>query len=197
MTAAEIAERLRNGGVAFAFDTNAVESERRLVALCNQVLQYNERLTARQRSGVKLVIISLVYAERIFHLKQRFRDRFDLDAILRGLHGKGLEIQAYTARHAEGTAARIGERYPDTASWHRAKRDRYLHSLGLDPRTAQIPGTGQSCGATVDWHIGGHAHAEGCVLVTDDDDLELRGSLQRVELESLEKALESVLGEPE
>lgn len=57
------------------------------------------------------------------------------------------------------------------------------------------PGTGQSCGATVDWLIGGHARAEGCILVTGDKGHEFRGIVEQVKLDVLEEALRGLLAE--
>ncbi|HSN97892.1 MAG TPA: hypothetical protein VLS89_06325 [Candidatus Nanopelagicales bacterium] len=195
MTGDEIAARLRGGAVVLAFDTNAVHADKRLIALCNLVSRHNIRLTGEGRAPVRLVISTVAYAEKLFDLKQRWRGAFDIGAILEGLRSKGIEVQPFDARHALETAARLGERYPDDAAWQRAKRDRCLHCLGLPPGAAQAPGTGRTCGATVDWLIGGHARAEGCVLVTDDQDPELSGTLERVGLDALEAALRKLAGE--
>lgn len=188
MTGDELSARLAAGGVALAFDTNAVFAERRLMALCGRVARHNRRLGAAGRAPVRLVISTVAHAEKLFDLKQRWREAFDLGAILDGLRAKGIEVQAFEARHALETAARLGERYPDTAAWQQAKRDLCRRSLGLAGDVV-TPGTGRGCGATVDWLIGGHARAEGCVLVTDDHDPELTGQIDRVGLGDLEAAL--------
>lgn len=195
MTGDEIAARLREGAVVLAFDTNAVYRDRRLMALCNLVTGHNRRLAAGGRAPVRLVISTVAYAEKLFDLKQRWKGAFDIDVILEGLRSKGIEVQPFDARHAVETAARLGERYPDDAAWQRAKRGRCLHCLGLPPGAAQAQGTGRTCGATVDWLIGGHARAEGGVLVTDDQDPELSGELERVGLDALEAALRRLSGE--
>ncbi len=197
MTGEEIASRLAQGAVVLAFDTNAVYRDRRLNVLCDRIAQHNLRLIANGGLPVRLVISAVAYAEKLFDLKQRWRVDFDLQLILTGLRSKGIEVQPFDARHALETAARLGERYPDDAAWQRAKRDRCLSCLGLPKATTPAPGSGRTCGATVDWHIGGHARAEGCVLVTDDNDLELGGLIERVSLDTLEAALRRLSGDAE
>ncbi len=197
MTGDEIASRLAEGALVLAFDTNAVYRDRRLNGLCDRIARHNLRLSGNGRVPVRLVISAVAYAEKLFDLKQRWRGVFDLDVILGGLRSKGIEVQPFDARHALETAARLGERYPDDAAWQRAKRDRCLSCLGLPRNTTPAPGTGRTCGATVDWHIGGHARAEGCVLVTDDNDPELSGLIERVRLDTLEEALRGLSGEME
>jgi hypothetical protein len=68
--------------------------------------------------------------------------------------------------------------------------------LGLPASTAPVPGSGRTCGATVDWHIGGHARAEGCILVTDDSGPELSGLIECVALDTLEGAIDRLAGGP-
>ncbi len=194
MTPEEIAGRLRAGGAALAFDTNALFGERSLFGVCNSVAQYNERLAGRAQSPVRLMVSAVAHAERAFDLKQQFRDRFDGDVILRGLARKGLIVKPFDPTHALETGARIGERHTDSAAWREAKRRRCLHCLGLATGTT-TPGNGQGCGATVDWLIGGHARAEGAILVTDDTGPEFAGISEKVRLDVLEEALRALLGE--
>lgn len=195
MTPEEIAVRLRDGGATLAFDTNALFGETTLFGVCNSVAQYNVRLAARTLPPVALMVSAIAHAEKVFDLKQQFRDRFDAGVILRGLARKGLMVKAFDAAHALSTAERIGERHGDTASWRGAKRLRCLGCLGL-PLTTPTPGNGQSCGATVDWLIGGHARAENAILVTDDTGPELAGIAERVKLDVLTAALQQLLQEP-
>lgn len=194
MTPHDMAGRLRAGGAALAFDTNALFGERSLFGVCNSVAQYNERLAERALPPLRLVVSAVAHAEKLFDLKQQFRDRFDAGVILRGLARKGLAVTAFETRHALETAARLGERCPDSAAWREAKRRRCLHCLGLDAATA-TPGSGKECGATVDWLVGGHARAEGAILVTDDKGPEFQGIVERVKLDVLEEALRGLLAE--
>lgn len=194
MTREEIAARLRLGGVALAFDTNAMFGEACLFAVCNDVSRHNERLRVRGLPPSRLLVSAVAHTEKLFDLKQQFRDRFDDGVILRGLQSKGLIVQPFDPAHAAETAQRLGERYTTSADWHEAKRLRCWKCLGLGTAKA-TPGTGKSCGATVDWLIGGHARAEGCVLVTDDTGPEFAGLVDRVKLEVLETALDDILSE--
>ena len=194
MTPPEIAARLRPGGMALAFDTNALFGEGSLFAVCSAVARHNEHLAERRAPPVHLVVSAVAHAEKLFDLKQQWRDRFDGDVILRGLQRKGLVVQPFGAPHAIETAIRLGERHPTAAAWHEAKRLRCVQCLGL-PTATHTPGNGQGCGATVDWLIGGHARAEGCVLVTNDTGPEFAGLVDRVELEVLEAALNDILSE--
>lgn len=195
MTEDDIAELLRSGGVRLAFDTNAVEGDRRRDAVCNKVSQWNRKLSDQHLLPVRLVVCAVAHHEKVFHLKQRFGSTFDASIIEVGLKSKGLVIKAYDARHALETGAWIGERYPTQNDWHLAKKERSLRSVGLDPSKVVAPGTGHGCGTTVDWLIIGHARAEGCVLVSDDTGPEFAGLVARVKLGILEAALQKLVGE--
>lgn len=192
MTEGEVAERLRAGGVAFAFDTNALFGAPRLFGVCAAVSQHNERLRLTSLQPIRLTVSAIAHAEKLFDLKQKYRDKFDPDVILEGLRSKGVHVEPFESRHALETAQRLGERYKDTKDWHEAKRLRCVRALGL-PTDTKTPGTGKGCGATVDWLIGGHARAARCVLVTDDTGPEFVGLVDRVKLEVLEAALKALL----
>lgn len=196
MTPDEIATRLRAGGVRLAFDTNAMYFDKRLIAVCTAITRWNERLAARGQQPVALLVCTVAHAEKLFDLKQRYRDTFNADVILRGLSRKGLLIQPFEHDHALETAMRLGEKYPSEDAWHRAKKERCLRCVGLDPKAVQAAGTGRGCGATVDWLIGAHARAEGCVLVTGDTGVEFSGLTERVGLATLESALRQLVDEP-
>lgn len=195
MTPEEVAARAREGGVTFAFDTNAVFGEGPLFAVCNAVSLYNERLAARGLAPLRLVVCTVAHAEKVFDLKQKFRGTFNIDVIVRGLQRKGLIIQPFDVKHALATAVRLGERHTTTAEWRAAKKKRCLECLGL-PRETPAPGSGAQCGAMVDWLIGGHALSEGALLVTDDTGPELVGLTERLKLSTLKTAIEQLVGEP-
>jgi hypothetical protein len=195
MTEDEIAERLRTGGLKLAFDTNALEADRRRDAVCDNVAQWNATLVSQSLLRVQLVVCAVAHHEKVFHLKRRLREKFNPDVIVKGLHAKGLTIEPYDTRHALATGAWIGERYPEPDDWYRAKKERSLRSVGLDPGAVEAPGSGKGCGATVDWLIIGHARAEGCVLVSDDTGPEFAGLVERVKLGTLEAALEKLVSE--
>jgi hypothetical protein len=191
----QLAARLRVGSVVLAFDTNAVYGDRRLFTLCDRMTAFNDRLRGQGHPDVQLVVSTVVYAEKLFDLKQRYGQAFNLDEIVRGLRQKKIELQAFDSHHALATAVRLGEKYKDDAEWQRAKRARYIAALGL-PNDTAVTATGRNCGATVDWLVGGHAQAEGAILVTDDNDPEFGGTIERVRLDILEAALDELLAEP-
>jgi hypothetical protein len=191
----ECAQRLRAGGLKLSFDTNALYAEKKLLGLCGDVARWNLRLTAQGRPPVHLAVSTAAHAEKLFDLKQRYRDTFDPAVILKGLESKGLQIEPFEVRHALETANRLGTSYSSTQAWHQAKKNRCPRCVGLDPDTHQAPGTGQQCGATVDWLIGAHAQAEGYVLVTDDKGVEFK-QLERIELDTLVAAVQQILSEP-
>lgn len=190
----EFAALLRLGGVALAFDTNALFFDRRLTEVCNDVARHNEHLAARALPPVRLVVSAVAHAEKLFDLKQQFQARFDGAKILQGFVRKGLAVEPFRADHAIETAKRLGERYATDGAWQGAKRLRCISCLGLAASTVP-PGTGRGCGATVDWLIGGHARAAGCVLVTNDVGPEFAELADRVTLDVLEAALQAILSE--
>ncbi|KYF78277.1 hypothetical protein BE17_13155 [Sorangium cellulosum] len=196
MTRDEIAARFRRGGLALAFDTNALYVDRSLIGLCAEIERCNERLRQRDLPPARLIVCAVAHVEKLFDLKQKYRDAFDFGAILDGLRSKGLEIQAFDASHARETAIRLGERYPSTEAWHQAKKQRCIRCVGLDPGRVGAPDSGQRCGATVDWLIGAHARAEGCVLVTDDSGPEFTGLADRVQFATLAAAVHEILAGP-
>lgn len=192
MNDAELDVRLRQGGLRLAFDTNAVTADRKFIHLCNDVSRWNEKLEEQSLAKVQVVVCTVVYIEKLFDLKQRFRDKFNPDAILDGLRSKGVAVEDFSAQHAMATAMRLGQAYPTDKAWQQAKRRRCLECVGLPPATP-APGTGETCGATVDWLIGGHAHASGSLLVTNDHDPEFEG-VERVELDRLVAAMRQLVG---
>jgi predicted nucleic acid-binding protein len=192
---AEISARLAAGGLALAFDTNALFSDRALIAVCSDVARVNDRLSRRGLRPLRLLTSAVAHAEKLVDLKQKYKATFDAGVILRGLASKGLEIQDFTTDHALETATRLGERHTTTDDWRAAKKKRCLQCLGLGTDTL-VTASGKGCGATVDWLIGGHARAEGCVLVTDDTGPEFAGLVDRVKLETLAEALRALLQEP-
>jgi len=190
---AELETRLRQGGLRLAFDTNAVTADRKFNNLCNDFSRWNLMLEAKNLPKVQLVVCIVAHIEKLFDLKQKFRETFDLDVILAGLQSKGVAVEDFSAVHALETAVRLGDAYPNSSEWRQAKKKRCLECVGLQ-FTTPTPGTGKHCGATVDWLIGGHARASESLLVTDDQGLEFKG-LERIRLDRLVAALQRLLGE--
>jgi hypothetical protein len=195
VTPEEVSARARLGGLTLAFDTNALFGDRTLFAVCDEVALYNARLARRGLAPIRLLVCTVAHAEKLFDLKKQFRGTFDENVILDGLRRKGLVIQPFEVKHALETAIRLGERHPTTPEWHAAKRRRCLECLGLPAITA-APGTGQECGATVDWLIGAHARSEGGILVSDDKGAEFVGLIERIPISTLQASLKQLLGEP-
>ena len=189
----EIARRLQQGGLKLSFDTNAVVTEGKFTSICENVSRWNVHLRDQGRRDVSLSVCTIMYVEKLFDLKQRFRKTFDIGVILESLQLKGVQVEAFDARHAVEVASRLGEWYQDTKAWHAAKRERCLHCLGLSPVNTLAAGSGRGCGATVDWLIGAHAHAEGAILVSDDKGPEFK-NLDRVTLDVLQAALQHLVG---
>jgi hypothetical protein len=196
VTLEEVTQRLQAGGLKLSFDTNALFSERRLFALCNDVARWNERLKLARREPVQLAVCAAAHAEKLFDLKQQYRDKFDMGSILGVLRSKGLVIEPINESHALELATRLGEDYPDTAAWRAAKRRRCFECLGLNPKTTHADGSGSRCGATIDWFIGAHARAEKSILVSDDEGWEFKGVSERVRLDVLAEAIQQLVGNP-
>jgi len=190
----DITAQLRGGGVKLAFDTNALSGKRRLGALCARVRHWNMALSARTLPEVKLLVCTVAHFEELFHLKKSKGDLFDIQVILDGLDSLGIEVQPFGVEHALATALWLGERHPTREAWRSAKKERYMRGLGLVPGKDKAEGA--HCSTTVDWLIAGHAQAERCVLVTDDEGPEFAGLVDKVRLGELEAALQKLLSEP-
>jgi hypothetical protein len=194
VTGVDILAELRGGGVKFAFDTNALSGKRRLGALCMRVKHWNVQLTARTLPEVKLFVCTVAHFEELFHIKKSKGDLFDNQVILDGLDSLGIAVQPFSVEHALSTAMWLGARHPTSEAWRNAKKERYMRGLGLVPGKDRAEGA--HCSTTVDWLIAGHAQAERCVLVTDDEGPEFEGLVDKVRLGELEVALQQLLSEP-
>ncbi|WP_309891680.1 hypothetical protein [Archangium sp.] len=193
MNEEDISQRLREGGLTLSFDTNALFLNRKFLTLCDEVALWNQRLGSEGRQPVGLRVCTVAHSEKLFDLKQAFQDAFDIGSIMAAFHSKGLVLESFTDKHALALAIRLGEFYPDDKTWREAKRKRCIQCVGLNPNQVQAAsGTGRRCGATVDWLIGAHAHAEGYVLVTKDKGVEMK-HLKRVELDTLAEALRKLM----
>ncbi|UQA56781.1 hypothetical protein [Polyangium aurulentum] len=193
MTGVDITAQLRSGGVKLAFDTNALSGKKRLGALCTRVKHWNEQLSARTLPEVKLLVCTVAHFEELFHIKKSKGDLFDMRVILDGMDSLGIEVQPFGVDHALSTAMWLGERHKTSEEWRRAKKKRYMHGLGLT--LGKDEPEGAHCSTTVDWLIAGHAQAERCVLVTDDEGPEFEGFADKVRLGELEAALKQLLSE--
>lgn len=80
----EIIERIDSGRAKFLFDTNALFGDGRLIRLCTAI----GRMCAH-RPPVPLYVSATAHAEKLFDLKQAFKDRYDPSVIIKGLEGRG------------------------------------------------------------------------------------------------------------
>src|SRR4051812_17745693 len=115
-------DRIRSGGVALAFDTNAMSAHRRLIALCNVV---NRLRQGPLPLGLRLVAPAIAHAEMVLHIRhdqvQKGRS-YDPEIVRRGLEDKGLEVVTFEARHAEEVAELLAREFADPEAWRKAKR---------------------------------------------------------------------------
>ena len=189
---AELLDLLRQpADLTLAFDTNAIFGNSRsdpFVTLCDEINLVNSLLDGRK---IRTVISAPVYVEKLHDMRQGFGTGFDPEEVGRFLASKGVEVLDLTGAHAQHLGALLGEKFPSSADWHGFKRRRCLQCLGLS-QNHQATGTGKNCGATVDWLVAGHAHAEGFVLVTDDKGPEFDVVQRKARLETVVDSLEDL-----
>jgi hypothetical protein len=207
VTEDEFIERVRKGQGKLLFDTNALFGHRRLIALCDAVTRLNDRLAAISGPPLNLLVSAAAHAEKLFDLKQAYDASYSPAQILQGMQRKGLAVLSFETAHAEAMAVLIGKQYPTREEWRQAKKQRCLHCLGIKElaenpgpcsqcgRPGTAPGSGKTCGATIDWLIAAHAVAEGCILVTDDRGVEYKLVQHKIRLTSLERAITRILEE--
>lgn len=187
MTADELIARVQSAAsVRLLFDTNAVEKNGRFHRLCDQVNRLNHTF---DEPRVAMYVSAAAHAEKLFHLKQKLGDEFDVHTAMAGLNDIGVDVLPFATQHAHATAELLGERYPDRDAWRDAKRKRCLHCLHAKAEDSK----GRNCNATIDWLIAAHAVHERCILVTDDRGVEFKDVLEKIRLESLERAVGELL----
>jgi hypothetical protein len=185
--------RLRDG-VTVAVDTNILVGARALDTFVMKVKNANLRL--RREVGhpqrIRLVVPTLVHAERLHDLRSRWSESYSAEAIAASLRAKGIELEPFG-----NASAHIHSAFPDATSWQFGKRQNAILQLGLNEaelskRGVVIPG--QRCSATVDWFIAGQARHHGWILISADRGVEFAG-LQRVTLTEVEEALDRLVVE--
>lgn len=125
--------------------------------------------------GHKVEVPALVYAERLFRLRRRLKDEFNLAKFLGPLFDRfpeALSVQALDAAAAASLAEALYARFPDDTAWLSAKRDAWRRCLGH--KVTEEPGANRPCGASVDLYILGLASPERPV-VTEDAGPEWKG----------------------
>ncbi|HIE00030.1 MAG TPA: hypothetical protein EYP59_07035 [Thiotrichaceae bacterium] len=182
----EVYELLQAGHLTMTVDTNVLYEINSFIKLCNKCNKINEM----PEYEIKIVISSLVHAEKLFDLKQDYGEQYDIDHIIKVLESKKVSIAPFEYHHAEAVAQLIGTQFPTVEEWRKFKRQECMNCLGISRKTQyDIPGSGKECGATVDWLIAGYAHAENYLLITHDKGNEFKPIKKKTTLKILEKAL--------
>ena len=191
LLATELERRLRVEALTLAFDTNAVFSHRRFLDVCDAILQWNDR--QRSADPIKLVLCAVAYGEKLLDMRQEHQSatfgKFDEAKILRVLAQKKVDVCAFASEHAGKMSALLHRHYPSQATWQTAKRELYIQRLGAQALREQIPGSGRTCSATVDWLIAAQAQMQSSVLVTDDQGEEFAQITDQTQMQELEAAL--------
>lgn len=197
MTPEVIMAKLRDGGARIAFDTNVLCHLRMLTRLCNALQRLNLRLESEHKQPNELIVCVLVHGEYLMDLKQHHKENFDHSVIVRGLQAKQLLIQDFTPDHALATGEYLGAKYSENKDWHQAKKRLYMERLGMHPErdADKVRGSGATCSATIDWFIIGHARAEKCILVSNDRGVEFDGIADRIELDTFDNIVKSIVEE--
>lgn len=186
MNKEQVIDLLKTGQVKIAFDTNALESDRKFNELCNNINRINEKF----KYQLQPIVPALAYFEKLHHLKHSFKDRFDLTAILDGLKAKQVQIMSFEPNHAEAVAKLLYAQFLTKEAWRAAKIERCAKCLGIDNDKIT---KNKSCSATIDWLIAGYAVAENCLLITDDGGIEFKNMNKKTTLEIFEQVIQELL----
>ncbi len=108
----EVYELLQVGNLTITFDTNALYNTRTFFNICDKINLINTKL----KYEIRLIISSLVHAEKLFDLKQEYGNKYDIDHINQVLKAKKVSIAPFEYRHAEAVAQLIGRQFP-TIVW--------------------------------------------------------------------------------
>ncbi|WP_428264178.1 hypothetical protein [Haliangium sp.] len=202
MTSDELITNIAGGPVRLLFDTNALFSSKAVRDVCRTAARIEVLLLTEAHSDVRgdrrirLLVPAPVHGEKLFDLKQNWRDRYDVIKVEEAVLRLGLVVVPFGAEHARRLAGLLGDEFDTPARWRDAKRQRCIECLGLKKLESQVKGSGRNCGATIDWLIAAHALAEDCVLVTDDRGPEFEQVTSKLKLDTLREALHRVLDDP-
>ncbi len=190
LQASDIYQRLAQPqDIALAFDTNILVSSRRFFKLCEQAQQINKALG--HSAQIRLYVPAAAHAERLFDLAQSKSDEYDLTYVYDRLTDYGIMISDFTQADAEHCAELLGQRYQTPRQWHAFKKGRCLSCLGL-PTNDEVAGTGQRCGAPIDWLIVAQASCREMILVTEDTGPEFDGLQNRAPFAEVQEALQQI-----
>ena len=169
MTPDEIQQFLQAGDVMLAFDTS-VTVRRGFLDLCDLANRVNALRGALQNPArIGLCVPAAAHTERLFHLCQERGDTYDVEFVRGVLRRRGIQVPSYTVEDAEHCALLLYQHFQTVEGWYAFKKRRCLECAGLDSHYHHLAqGTGQRCGAPVDWLIVSQAHRQGMLLVMDD-----------------------------
>lgn len=169
MTPDEIYQLLQAGDLTLAFDTS-VTVQRGFLRLCDLANRINELRKALQTPArIGLCVPVAAHTERLFDLCQEHGNTYDVEFVRAVLRQRGIQIPSYTVEDAEHCAGLLYQCFQTGAEWYAFKKRRCLECAGLDSQYHHLAqGTGQRCGAPVDWLIISQAHRQGMLLVMDD-----------------------------
>lgn len=193
LPAPELVQRLRQGSLTLAFDTNAVEGHAAFLTVCDAIALLNASRTVEAR--IRVVVYAVAHGEKLLHLRQQHSQRvaalgeFDDEQVFLQLSDRGIEIHAFEEHHARAVASLQHSRYPTRQDWWAQKRTRYIHALGVQAHEKTIAASGKRCSATVDWLLAAQAEVDGHILVTEDTGPEFDCLAQRTRFKDLEHAL--------
>lgn len=193
----DLEEALRAGGVTLTMDTNVVSGGgnrfRRYIKIVQAVKNLNARFERPGRDPIEVAVSALIHFEVMFDLRQVHGLSFDPARISSGLANAGLLVRDFDRAAAERVASVLARWFPESEEWAAEKRGRFLRAVGLDAEDHRYRNRGFP--ATVDWPIAAQAESDDHILITNDKGTEFKRVRRRVDLGTLEKALQALLSD--
>ncbi len=87
----EVDELLQTGNLTLTVDTNVLYKTKSFFNVCDRINSINDML----KYEIKIVISSLVHAEKLFDLKQEKGDKYEIDHIIKVLEAKKVSIAPF------------------------------------------------------------------------------------------------------
>ncbi|MDM8566234.1 hypothetical protein QUF74_11375 [Candidatus Halobeggiatoa sp. HSG11] len=81
MNETEVCKLLQVGNLTITVDTNILYEIQNFFKVCNKI-------NAMPKYNIKMVISSLVHAEKLFDLKQAYENKFDINHVIKVLEAK-------------------------------------------------------------------------------------------------------------
>ncbi len=196
----DLEEALRAGGISLTMDTNVVSGGGNHFRQYSKIVQGVKNLNAKfelehpHRTPVKMRVSALVHVEVLFDLRQTHGSDFDASKASSGLANTGLLVRDFDLRAAETCARVLGGWFPTSGEWAAEKRARLVRAMGLEPKDPQ-PSRSRHFPATVDSFIAAQAEGDDDILITNDKGSEFDRVKRKVDVETLEKALQALLSD--